>query len=75
MKRLLYIRYSGLAAYIEFIRPYSRAFVYLEHYEIRGGRDPDRFSYEEPRLDLLLYKTLSAFIHRIYYRLLYAKAF
>ncbi|KAJ5198112.1 uncharacterized protein N7498_007229 [Penicillium cinerascens] len=54
MKRLPYLRFSGIAADIEFIYPYSRAFVYLEDYEIRGGRDPDRFSYEEPRPSCLL---------------------
>lgn len=74
IKRLLYIRYSGVAADIEFIRFYSQAFVYLEHYEIRGGRDPDGLSYEEPRLDLH-YNTLSAFIHHISSRLFHAKAF
>lgn len=54
MKRLPYLRFSGIAADIEFIYPYSRAFVYLEDYEIRGGRDPDRFIYEKPRPDVLL---------------------
>lgn len=54
MKRLPYFRFSGISGDIEFIYPYSRAFVYLEDYEIRGGRDPDRFEFDEPRSDFLL---------------------
>ncbi|GAQ35280.1 hypothetical protein AtubIFM54640_002307 [Aspergillus tubingensis] len=55
MKRIPYFRFSGIADDVEFIHPYSRAFVYLEDDEIRGGRDPDRFSYSEtPRPDFLL---------------------
>lgn len=54
MKRLPYLRFSGISGDIEFIYPYSRAFVYLEDYEIRGGRDPDRFEFDEPRPDFLL---------------------
>ncbi|PWY62220.1 hypothetical protein BO83DRAFT_394177 [Aspergillus eucalypticola CBS 122712] len=55
MKRISFLRFSSIAADVEFINPYSRAFVYLEDDEIRGGRDPDRFSYyEAPRLDFLL---------------------
>lgn len=53
MKRLPYFRASELAADVPFA-PLSRAFVYLEDDEIRGGRDPDRFMYEEPRLGFLL---------------------
>lgn len=52
MKRLPFFRFWGIGADIEFY-PYSRAFVYLDDYEIRGGRDPDRFSYEEPRPECL----------------------
>lgn len=54
MKRLPYLRFSGISSDIEFIYPYSRAFVYLEDYELRGGRDPDRFEFDEPRPDFLL---------------------
>ena len=36
---------------IEFIYSHFRAFVHIEDYEIRGGRDPDRFSYKKPRPD------------------------
>ena len=51
MKRLPYLRYLGSAVDIEFIYSHSRAFVHIEDYEIRGGRDPDRFSYKKPRPD------------------------
>ncbi|KAJ5287931.1 hypothetical protein N7478_003617 [Penicillium angulare] len=54
MKRLPYFRFSGISDDIEFIHPYSRAFVYLEESELRGGRDPDRFTFEKPRPDFLL---------------------
>lgn len=54
MKRLPYFRFSGISGDIEFISPYSRAFVYLQDYEIRGGRDPERFQFDEPRTDVLL---------------------
>ncbi|CAI7663952.1 unnamed protein product [Penicillium glandicola] len=53
MKRLPYIRWSQLASDIPFMR-FSRPFVYLEDDEIRGGRDPDRFQVDEPRIDFLL---------------------
>lgn len=54
MKRLPYFRFSGISGDIEFILPFSRAFVYLQDYEIRGGRDPERFEFDEPRSDVLL---------------------
>ncbi|KAJ6014086.1 hypothetical protein N7540_008677 [Penicillium herquei] len=54
MKQLPYIRFSGISSDIEFIHPYSRAFVYLEDYEIRVGRDPDFVGFDEPRTDVLL---------------------
>ncbi|KAJ5732130.1 hypothetical protein N7493_003611 [Penicillium malachiteum] len=53
MKRLPYVRFSGISADIEFIHPYSRAYVYLEDYEIRVGRDPDFVGFDEPRADVL----------------------
>lgn len=53
MKRLPYIRWSQLASDIPFMR-FSRPFVYLEDDEIRGGRDPDRFQVDEPRINFLL---------------------
>ncbi|KAJ5792250.1 uncharacterized protein N7503_008228 [Penicillium pulvis] len=54
MKRLPYFQFSGISGDIEFIHPYSRAFDYLEDYEFRGGRDPDRFEFDEPRSDFLV---------------------
>ncbi|KAJ5729352.1 uncharacterized protein N7483_003860 [Penicillium malachiteum] len=54
MKRLPYVRFSGISNDIEFIYPYSRAYVYLEDYEIRVGRDPDFVGFDEPRTDVLL---------------------
>lgn len=54
MKRLPSFRFSGISGDIELIYPYSREFVNLEDYEIRGGRDPDRFEFDEPRPGFLL---------------------
>lgn len=55
MKRLPYFRFSRTASDVEFIYRWSRAFTYLQDYEIRGGRDPDRFEIDDnPRPDFLL---------------------
>ncbi|KAJ5725000.1 uncharacterized protein N7483_006357 [Penicillium malachiteum] len=54
MKRLPYFRFSRIASDIEFIYRWSRAFTYLQDYEIRGGHDPNRFEYDDPRPDFLL---------------------
>ncbi|PYI35706.1 hypothetical protein BP00DRAFT_442494 [Aspergillus indologenus CBS 114.80] len=53
MKRLPYPRTSRLAEAVP-ITPLSRAFVYLEDAEIRGGRDPERYGHvDELRADVL----------------------
>ncbi|KAL3440123.1 hypothetical protein BJX65DRAFT_315095 [Aspergillus insuetus] len=49
MKRLTYISDFSTTKDIGFYT-YSRAMVYLEHDEIRGGRDPTFFEFQEPRL-------------------------
>ncbi|KAL2842141.1 hypothetical protein BJX68DRAFT_270860 [Aspergillus pseudodeflectus] len=53
MKRIPYFCDYSTAKDIEFY-PDSRAMVYLEDDEIRGGRDPSLFEFQEPRLDHLL---------------------
>ncbi|KAL2836712.1 hypothetical protein BJY01DRAFT_251822 [Aspergillus pseudoustus] len=53
MKRIPYFYDSSTSRNVEF-HEYSRAMVYLEDAEIRGGRDPDLFEIQEPRLDYLL---------------------
>ncbi|KAL4880348.1 hypothetical protein BJY04DRAFT_219344 [Aspergillus karnatakaensis] len=54
MKRIPYFDDWYSAANVEFYT-HSRAMVYLEDKEIRGGRDPDRFGgFDELRLDYLL---------------------
>jgi hypothetical protein len=53
MKQLPYIKGSLVSMDIE-VYKYSRAMVYLEDDEIRGGRDPTFFYFQEPRLDYLL---------------------
>jgi hypothetical protein len=53
MKQLPYIKGSLVSMDIE-VYQYSRAMVYLEDDEIRGGRDPTFFYFQEPRLDYLL---------------------
>ncbi|PYI08566.1 hypothetical protein BO78DRAFT_440486 [Aspergillus sclerotiicarbonarius CBS 121057] len=53
MKRLPYPLTPNLADDIPFM-PLSRMFVYLQDDQIRAGRDPDRWGFEEPRLDFLL---------------------
>jgi hypothetical protein len=53
MKRLPYISDFSTTKDIEFYT-YSRAMVYLEDDEIRGGRDPTFFEFQEPRLFHLL---------------------
>ncbi|RAK72502.1 uncharacterized protein BO72DRAFT_452590 [Aspergillus fijiensis CBS 313.89] len=53
LKRLPYPRTSRLAETVP-ITPLSRAFVYLEDEEIRGGRDPKRYGHvDELRGDVL----------------------
>ncbi|KAJ5261215.1 hypothetical protein N7478_011810 [Penicillium angulare] len=55
MKRLPYFRFSRTASNVEFIYRWSRAFAYLQDYEIWGGRDPNRFEIDDdPRPDFLL---------------------
>jgi hypothetical protein len=53
MKRLPYISDCSTTKDIEFYT-YSQAIVYLEDDEIRGGRDPTFFEFQEPRLFHLL---------------------
>ncbi|KAL3447878.1 hypothetical protein BJX65DRAFT_307555 [Aspergillus insuetus] len=53
MKRIPYFTDSSTSKYVEFFE-YSRAIVYLEDEEVQGGRDPDLFEVQEPRLDHLL---------------------
>ncbi|KAJ0416882.1 hypothetical protein BJY00DRAFT_316439 [Aspergillus carlsbadensis] len=53
MKKLPYISDYSTTKDIEFYT-YSRAMVYLEDDEIRGGRDPTFFEFQEPRLFHLL---------------------
>ncbi|KAL6229087.1 hypothetical protein BDW75DRAFT_225707 [Aspergillus navahoensis] len=53
MKRLPYFCDASTSKDIEFYID-SRAMVYLEDNEIRGGRDPSLFAFQEPRLDHLL---------------------
>ncbi|KAL3489584.1 hypothetical protein BJX62DRAFT_238981 [Aspergillus germanicus] len=53
IKRIPYICDYSTTKDIEFY-PDSRAMVYLEDDEIRGGRDPSLFEFQEPRLDHLL---------------------
>ncbi|KAL2837235.1 hypothetical protein BJY01DRAFT_251557 [Aspergillus pseudoustus] len=53
MKRIPYLYDAPTSRMVEFYE-YSRAMVYLEDDEIRGGRDPDLFEVQEPRLDHLL---------------------
>ncbi|KAL2803186.1 hypothetical protein BJX63DRAFT_412855 [Aspergillus granulosus] len=49
MKRIPYFCDYSTSKDIEFYT-YSRAMVYLEDDEIRGGRDPSFFEFPEPRL-------------------------
>jgi hypothetical protein len=53
MKRLPYLTNYQTTKQVEFYT-YSRAMVYLEDDEIRGGRDPSFFEFQKPRLDYLL---------------------
>jgi hypothetical protein len=53
MKRIPYLYDALTSKRVEFYQ-YSRAMVYLEDDEIRGGRDPGLFEVQEPRLDHLL---------------------
>ncbi|KAL3446350.1 hypothetical protein BJX65DRAFT_279437 [Aspergillus insuetus] len=53
MKQLPYLTNYQTTKQVEFYT-YSRAMVYLEDDEIRGGRDPNFFEFQKPRLDYLL---------------------
>lgn len=54
MKRLPYFRFTRISDDIEFIRPFSREFVYLEDYEVRGGRDPGPLPVRQSETELAL---------------------
>ncbi|KGO67645.1 hypothetical protein PITC_064080 [Penicillium italicum] len=53
MKRLPYFRDYGFSAQGPFF-PHSEMFVYLEDDQIRAGRDPEHWKFQEPKLDSLL---------------------
>ncbi|PYI35399.1 hypothetical protein BP00DRAFT_422171 [Aspergillus indologenus CBS 114.80] len=53
MRRLPYPVSIGIAAYLPF-KPLSTAFAYIDDRQIRDGRDPGRWIYDQPRTNFLL---------------------